>query len=171
MTPDEQRILIIRSADALGKLMGSNPEGWMTPTYSADAGTYELLVEAGFAWHADALDASFPSLHKTPKGSIVALPWSDFVDNRVLRASPRDYVDVYKGTFDYLRTHEPLSLLNLALHSHFGGRPMMTAVADEILSYFRKFDDVWFARHGELAHWFSGLKADDMPYASRYPSP
>ena len=33
-----------------GKLMGSTPEGWMTPSYSADPGTYELLVEAGFRW-------------------------------------------------------------------------------------------------------------------------
>ena len=38
----------------------------------------------------------------TKHGPIAAVPNSDFTDNRVLRSSPRDLWDVYKGTFDYL---------------------------------------------------------------------
>jgi hypothetical protein len=43
------------------------------------------------------------------------------------RSSPRDLWDVHKGTFDYLRENEPMSLLVLTLHCHFGGRPMITS--------------------------------------------
>ena len=90
------------------------PDGWMTPVYGSNAITHELLVREGLAWHADALDTSLPRLQQTPSGNIVALPWSDFVDNRVLRASPRNFFDVYKDTFDYLYTYEPMGLSNSA---------------------------------------------------------
>jgi peptidoglycan/xylan/chitin deacetylase (PgdA/CDA1 family) len=168
MTPEEQRIAILRTADAIGKISGAHPEGWLTPVYGADAKTYELIVEEGFRWHADALDTSFPYVHRTDKGPIVALPWSEFVDNRVLRASPRDYYDVYQDSFDYLRAHEPLAVLHVAAHSHFGGRPMVTAAFDRLLAYFKRFDDVWFCRHAELVQWFSALGVDELPYARRF---
>ncbi len=72
----------------------------------------------------------------TAAGPIVALPWSDFVDNRVLRASPRDYLDVYIDTFDYLHNHEPGGLINVAIHAHFGGRPLIVAQFQKLLRYF-----------------------------------
>ena len=63
------------------------------------------------------------------------IPWSEFVDNRALRASPRIYFDVYKDMFDYLHACEPGSLINIGIHSHFGGRPTMAAVFRQILEY------------------------------------
>jgi hypothetical protein len=53
----------------------------------------ERLVQEGLKWHSDAINRSLP-LQKTPSGSIVAMAWTDFVDNRVLRASRRDVHDV-----------------------------------------------------------------------------
>ena len=41
---------------------------------------------------------------------IAGVPTTDFSDNRVMRASPRDLFDVYKGTFDYLYENEPMGL-------------------------------------------------------------
>ncbi len=46
-----------------------------------------------------------------------------------------------------------MSLLVLVIHCQFGGRPLMTAVLQEILQYIGKSPDVWFARHEELANW------------------
>ena len=86
-------------------------------------------------WYGDALDISLPRKQATTSGDIVAFPWSDFVDNRVLRGQPRSYYDVYADTFEYLRDHEPMGLLHVAFHSHFGGRPLMTAMFDKLLKY------------------------------------
>ncbi len=156
LTAEEQRQTIRKCLDTLEAASGRRPDGWVSSVYSWNDRTVEALVQEGIAWHADALDTSLPRRETTQSGAIVGLPWCDFVDNRVLRASPRDFYDVYKGQFDLLRAHEPGALLHIAVHSHFGGRPLMSAVFEEVLRYFRGFPDVWFPRHGELARWFAG---------------
>jgi peptidoglycan/xylan/chitin deacetylase (PgdA/CDA1 family) len=168
MTDEEQRQTIRRCLHVLEKHSGRRPQGWVTPVYGSNAVTHELLVKEGFKWHADALHTSLPRLQRTSAGTIVALPWSDFVDNRVLRASPRDYFDAYSATFDYLRTHEPLGLLHIAIHGHFGGRPLMSAMFCRLLEHLSGRSEVWFARHEEVAEWFSGLGVDRIPPQQRF---
>ena len=49
-------------------------------------------------------------------------------------------------------------MINLTLHTHFGGRPMMAAMLAEILKRYRAAGDVWFARHDEMADFVLGLR-------------
>jgi hypothetical protein len=86
----------------------------------------------------------------------------------VLRSSPRDLIDVYRDTFDYLYRHEPMGLLCLTLHCHFGGRPMIMAVFDQIINYIRQFPDIWFVRHEELADWARAHAEKDTTYRKRF---
>lgn len=159
--PDEQGALIRRSLDVLEAAAGRRPDGWITPVYGNDRHTCRLLVEAGVKWHCDALDYSLPRLEQTESGAIVAIPWSEFVDNRVQRGHPRSYFEVYQDTFDYLYRREHGSLLHIAIHSHFGGRPLMAANFDRILDYFGGFEGVWFARHAEVARWTAEQELDE----------
>jgi len=46
--------------------------------------------------------------------------------------------------FDYLYAGEPLSLLVMTLHCHFGGRPLMSAQMHKLLRYFSGHPGVWF---------------------------
>ncbi len=163
MSPEQQRASIRKCLDILERIGGRRPDGWATQVYSWNDATAEALAAEGVKWHADALDTSLPRRQRTASGMLVALPWCEFVDNRVLRASPRDFFDVYKGSLDFLREREPMSLLHIAVHSHFGGRPLMSAVFDEVLGYCRSFADVWFPRHGELVQWFAGQNIDEIP--------
>src|SRR5918994_170947 len=82
-----------------------------------------------------------------------AIAHSDFTDNRTLRSSPRDFYNVYKDTFDFLYRTESPSLINLTVHTHFGGRPLMSAMLSKLLHYMKGFAGVWFARHDEIARW------------------
>ena len=115
-----------------------------------------------------ALDSSLPRVQKTASGTIVALPWSDFVDNRVLRSSPRDYYDAYVETFEYLRSHERLGLINMAAHGHFGGRPLMSAMVAKVVEHLKGQPDVWFTTHEEIARWFAGLGIERIPTQQRF---
>ena len=99
------------------------------------------------------------------------MPTSDFSDNRVMRASPRDLYDAHRGTFDYLRENEPIAMLVLVIHCQFGGRPLITAVMQEVLKYIAKSRDVWFARHEELARWALASGVDEHSYSSRFAAP
>jgi allantoinase len=112
--------------------------------------------------------ADLPILIHTPHGTIAGVPTTDFSDNRVMRASPRDLYDAHKGAFDYLSENEGMSLLVLVIHCQFGGRPLMTAVLQETLKYIGKSPDVWFARHDELAGWALAGGVDEHTYRSRY---
>jgi len=44
-------------------------------------------------------------------------------------------------------------MINLTVHAHFGGRPLISAVVAEALKYMKGFSGVWFARHDEMARW------------------
>jgi peptidoglycan/xylan/chitin deacetylase (PgdA/CDA1 family) len=163
----EQRRLIRQALDTLERAGGRRPKGWASPVYSFTPETPAALVAEGVQWHAEALDCSMPKRVETDAGPIVALPWSEFVDNRVLRASPRDFYDVYKDAFDFLYDTEPGSLLHLALHGHFGGRPLVAAQLAKLLRYFQGFSGVWMARHDAVVDAF--LEAPgDWSYRRRF---
>jgi hypothetical protein len=98
-------------------------------------------------------------------GPIIHISHSDFTDQRVLRTAPQIYFDVQREAFDYLYRHEPMALLEMVLHCHWGGRPLMTAVAEKIFSYFRQFPDIWFARHNQVARW--ALEVDSSQFSDR----
>jgi allantoinase len=150
-TPDEERDLIRRCASVIESVTGARIAGWASPRMTPTTHTARLLAESGYLWHGDYHDTDLPYAVDTGSGKIVALPHSDFTDNRVLRGSPRDFFDVYKDTFDFLYDNEPGALLNLTLHAHFGARPPLAAMIHKVLKYMRGFDGVWFARHDELA--------------------
>ena len=168
LTPQEQRASIRKVLDGLERVSGHRPEGWATAVYGWDQHTFDLLVEEGVKWYADALDISLPRRQKTKTGSIYGIPWSDFVDNRVLRGNPRDYFDVHKETFDYLYAHEPMGLLHVAIHGHFGGRPLVAAMFLKLLEYLKGFEDVWFPRRRELIQWMGEQNIDGLSYSERF---
>ena len=105
---------------------------------------------------------------RTPHGVIAGVPTTDFSDNRVMRASPRDLYDVYKGTFDYLVENEPMGLLVFVIHCQFGGRPLITAALQDVLKYIARSRHVWFARHEELAAWALAQDTDEQTYGARF---
>jgi peptidoglycan/xylan/chitin deacetylase (PgdA/CDA1 family) len=168
MTPDGERETIKKTLDILQNTTGRRPTGWVTPIYGWSEHTIDYLVEAELMWTSDCLDSSVPHRQKTRTGTIVVIPWSDFVDNRVLRTAPQIYFDVYKNTFEYLNACEPGALLNLGIHSHFGGRPLMAAMFRKTLDYLKSQSGVWFAQHHEVARWLIERKVEDMSYRSRF---
>jgi peptidoglycan/xylan/chitin deacetylase (PgdA/CDA1 family) len=153
LSPDEEKAIIQKCIDVFRKLTGAPPKGWLSPVLAPTAETERLIAEAGFLWYGDYNNIDLPFVVNTKGGPLVAFPHTDFADHRVLRANPRDWFEVYKDTFDYLYANEPSSLLNVTVHCHFGGRPLMAAQVDRILKYLRGFPGVWFARHDELAQW------------------
>ena len=65
----------------------------------------------------------------------------------------RNYLQLYKDTIDYLYKTEPIAMINLTVHAHFGGRPLISAMLVEILKYMKDFSGVRFLRHDEIARW------------------
>lgn len=150
---EEEREVIQRCSRIIENAVGARPVGWFSPVAAPTVHTAEIIAAEGFQWHGDYNDTDLPYRFATSKGTLVAIPHSDFTDNRVLRGSPRDFYQVYKDTFDFLYRTEAPSLINLTVHAHFGGRPLMSAMLSELLHYMKGFPDLWFARHDEVARW------------------
>lgn len=150
---DEEQAVIARCVEVFKRLTGAPPKGWLSPVLASTARTEELVTAAGFLWYGDYNHIDLPFCATNRNGTIVAFPHTDYADHRVLRGNPQDWYDVYQSTFDYLYQNEPTAFLNVTVHCHFGGRPLMAAMLDRILKYFRGFPDVWLVRHDELAQW------------------
>jgi allantoinase len=168
LEPDEERALIEKCIGVFKKLTGAPPKGWLSPVLAPSAHTEEIIADTGFLWYGDYNHIDLPFCVNTGKGTLVALPHSDFADHRVLRANPRDWFEVYKDTFDYLYANEPTSYLNITLHCHFGGRPLMAAQFDRILKYIRGFPGAWFVRHDELAQWVKDNEIGEWTNQQRF---
>ena len=164
----EERDVIKRSIGILHDVSGVRPCGWLSATIATTERTPELLAEEGMLWHGDYNYIDLPCRMKTRKGSIVAIPHSDYADNRVLRGAPRDWYQCYKDMFDFLYHQEPNAFINITLHGHFGGRPLISAVVDQILRYITGHPGVWVPRHDELARWVNENKIDEIPYTQRF---
>jgi peptidoglycan/xylan/chitin deacetylase (PgdA/CDA1 family) len=168
MSLEEQQATIRRSVDMLEGCTGKKVSGWGSPAVAFTPETAGFLAQAGLTWTTDVTYVDLPHRIVTPYGDIAGVPTTDFSDNRVLKANTRDLYDVYKGTFDYLYEHEPMSLMVMVLHCQFGGRPLVSAVVDQILKYVSGHDDVWFTNHAELARWALDQPQAEHTYASRF---
>jgi len=168
MTPDAQQKTIRHSVDLLESCGGQKITGWVSPVLAFTPETNGFLAQAGLKWTADVTYADLPIQIHTPHGIIAGVPTSDFADNRVMRASPRDLYDALTGTFDYLVENEPMGLLVLVMHCQFGGRPLIAAALQETLKYMARSPAAWFARHGELANWALAGGAHELTYRRRF---
>jgi peptidoglycan/xylan/chitin deacetylase (PgdA/CDA1 family) len=168
MTPEEQERTIRQSIDALEDCGGRKVNGWASPVVAFTPETNGLLAKAGLTWTTDVTYADLPIRIHTPHGTIAGVPTTDFSDNRVMRASPRDLYDAHMGTFNYLLRNEPMSLMTLVIHCQFGGRPLITSVLQELLTKMKRTPGVWFARHDELAQWALASNVDEHTYQDRY---
>lgn len=166
--PEEEQEIIHRSLQLLEEVTGLKAKGWNSPVLAWSEHTYDFLVQEGLTWHGEAKDTSMPKKIKTKSGSLIAIPTSDFADNRVLRSSPLDYFDVYRETFEYLYRFEPMAMLPIAIHCHWGGRPLMSAMLAKILEHIAAHSEVWFPTGSEIAEWMYERDFEDTSYSGRF---
>lgn len=165
----EERALIRKCLGLLKEISGVEPVGWLSSTIATNDRTASLLADEGLLWHGDYNDIDLPVRTPTGLGDIVAIPHSDFADNRVLRGAPPDWYRCYRDMFDYQYSREPGSFINITMHGNFGGRPLMSAQLDRLLTYILSHEGVWMPRHDELAHWVNAHGLRETPYTRRFP--
>jgi peptidoglycan/xylan/chitin deacetylase (PgdA/CDA1 family) len=164
----EERALIGRSLKILKDISGVEPSGWLSSTLATTENTADIVAGHKLLWHGDYNYLDQPQIVDTTQGPVVAIPHSDYADNRVLRGAPKDWFDCYKDMFDYLYRRETGSLINITMHGNFGGRPLMAAQLDKLLSHIKAHHDVWMPRHDELAHWVNKHQVRNTPFAARF---
>jgi peptidoglycan/xylan/chitin deacetylase (PgdA/CDA1 family) len=165
----QERALIRKSLQILTEISGVKPVGWLSSTIACNDRTAGVLADEGLLWHGDYNDIDLPVQTDTSSGGIVAIPHSDYADNRVLRGAPDAWYQCYRDMFDYQYRQEPGSFINITMHGNFGGRPLMSAQLDKLLGYMLSHSGVWMPKHDELAHWVNSQNLKELPFTRRFP--
>jgi peptidoglycan/xylan/chitin deacetylase (PgdA/CDA1 family) len=168
LSPTEQQAEIRKCIETIEQHTGKRPEGWISPVLAWTPETVGLVAQEGLQWYGDVNYFDLPRILETEHGSVIGIPVTEFSDLRVLRSSPRDLVEFYEDTFDYLYHHEPTSMITFVMHCHWGGRPPMVAVFRQVLQYMSQFPDVWFTNHAGIARWVRELGIGGDSYSDRY---
>lgn len=158
-----ERANIQLCTETLRMLTGDRPSGWMSPRATATAHTADLLTEAGYLWSGDYNDRELPYVLDTTHGPLVAIMHSDFTDVRGATAGPRTYRDVHRDLLDHLLRAPGRGILNLTIHAHVGGRPLLADMFDQILDHVHRAGDaVWIATHQQVATHVRALSTVDQ---------
>lgn len=161
MSVDEQREDIRRCVEAIAKVGGTRPVGWLN-RYAPSEATRELLAEeGGFLYDSNAFNDDLP--YYVPVGDDgrpwLVLPYSmELNDGRAWRGamvSPREFEDYLVGAFDQLygESADTAKMMSVGLHCRISGTPGRAPVLDRFLAYAREHEGVWFARRDEIARW------------------
>ncbi len=128
-----------RCTEALQRVGGQRPRGWVSPRCTPSEHTAEILAGAGYDWFGDVFDADLPYPLHTPAGRITALPFGlEVNDLPMLVRYGRPTSDLVVA-FDHLARSvsqgEGPAYVDVTVHAHVGCRPAgLLALADVIAS-------------------------------------
>ena len=167
--PAEERELIERSLSIYEKAIGRKAKGWLSCSLRGTLNTCEILADNGLIFFCDLMNDDQPYLINTPKGNIVATPYSIEVNDFTFftrRGLDTDgAVKLLIEQFDvlYEEAAETGLVMNIGLHPHVAGVPHRIRALREFLSYAKGFDDVWWPTRQELAEWYLSCHEKHIP--------
>ena len=167
--PSEERELIERSLSIYEKAIGRKAKGWLSCSLRGTLNTCEILADNGLIFFCDLMNDDQPYLINTPKGNIVATPYSIEVNDFTFftrRGLDTDgAVKLLIEQFDVLYEEAAVSglVMNIGLHPHVAGVPHRIRALREFLSYAKGFDDVWWPTRQELAEWYLSCHEKHIP--------
>ncbi len=167
--PAEERELIERSLRIYEKAIGRKAKGWLSCSLRGTLNTCEILADNGLIFFCDLMNDDQPYLINTPKGNIVATPYSIEVNDFTFftrRGLDTDgAVKLLIEQFDvlYEEAAETGLVMNIGLHPHVAGVPHRIRALREFLSYAKGFDDVWWPTRQELAEWYLSCHEKHIP--------
>ena len=159
---DDERELQFRAAETLEAVCGKRPVGIRTPSWDFSQHTLAITREMELLYDSSLMadDDPYELLENDEPTGVVELPveWirDDFVYFNMDRqtglrphTSPTDVLDVFCREFD--GAYREGGLFLLTMHPHIIGHRSRIQVLDELVSYIRGHNDVWFATHEEVA--------------------
>jgi allantoinase len=167
--PDSERAIIRRTLDAYEGAVGRPAKAWLSSAIRGTRRTPAFLKEFGLIAYCDYLNDDQPYMINTTNGPIVAVPYSNDVNdfNMFARggASTRDGIDMLKACLDQLHLEGGKSgrIMNFGLHPHVIGQPHRIAALKEFLAHAKSIPNVWITNREELATWYMGVHETHIP--------
>jgi hypothetical protein len=126
---DDQRAVIRKAVDIIGKFSGKAPRGWFGPGLTQTFDTLDYLSEAGIEYIGDWVLDDEPVLLRTKHKPVVALPYNFELHDIVLMALQHQSSDMmYRRSVDsfeclYAESAERAKIMAIAVHPYLSGVP------------------------------------------------
>ena len=169
-TRDQERRTLELGSRAIERLTGRRPLGYRAPYYGLSRHTFDLLIEAGFAYDSSLFADDVPILLDNGRGSLVELPipasvddYNQYVSSRAADylmkiSAPRQALEVFQAEFDAL--WEFGGLWVSVWHPAVSGRPAQALAIRDLMEHMQKKGEVWFATLGDVAAHVRRLVAE-----------
>lgn len=155
LSPDEVKLDIQKTTDALVSISGKPVSGWISPRGTPHAESARLLLEAGYDWQGDAFDDDRPYMQDFETGSLVAVPLmmevNDLPHAMRFGRSPRQFVELFDDTLEATLSFDEPQLMGVTAHCHCYGHSYGAYAYETIAKKASARDDVWIARRDEIA--------------------
>lgn len=157
LAEEEERALIVRSAEVLERATGRRPRGWLSIARSESWNTPHLLAEAGFDYVCDWPNDELPFRLGTEAGPLVNLPLNHELSDRqiitVQQQSADSYAEQVKDAFAWLAAEAERHggrMLPLHLTPYIIALPYRIAAFEGLLRWLAEQPGAWFARGDEI---------------------
>lgn len=168
---DEQaeRDVIRRSIEIYEQHTGRRPVGWLSSSLRGTLNTCEILAEEGFKFYCDLMNDDQPYPVHTSKGEIIALPYSNEINDFTLLTRRGHTTDEYRDILI-----EELSVLleegrtqarimNVGLHPHVSGRAYRVRALREFLAFAQEQPGVWWPTREALVDYYRTQQDVHLP--------
>lgn len=153
MEEADERALITSSLDALEKMTGTRPRGWLSIARSQSFNTAKLLAESGVEYMCDWVNDELPYAFQTDAGKITNIPLNHELSDRQIINVQQQSVDSYaqqmKDTADLLlgeaQTHGG-RMLPMHLTPYIMGLPYRISAFEQLIASFAERNDIGFTR-------------------------
>ena len=151
---DQERALIARSLDALERVSGTRPRGWLSIGRSQSWDTPDLLREAGLTYACDWVNDELP--YRFANG-LINLPLNHELSDRqivtVQQQSTDSYAEQAVDAFDWLTgeaTRFGGRMLPLHVTPYIMGLPYRIGAFEALLAALAARPESWFAPGGKI---------------------
>jgi peptidoglycan/xylan/chitin deacetylase (PgdA/CDA1 family) len=149
---------IRKTTQLLEQISGKRPRGWMSPRGTPGASTFRALIDAGYIYHSDSLDADMPYAQVFDNGEIIAIPFTMDVNDlpHAMRygRSPRQFIENFEDYLAHtLKAPDWPIVIDVTAHCHCYGRAGGAWAYEEIARQVSGRDDIWVTTREAIADY------------------
>jgi hypothetical protein len=158
--PARERDVVLRSLEQYEKYVGRKAKGWLSSSLRGTTKTPGILAEYGCKFYCDLMNDDQPYLIGTDHGPIVAVPYSNEINDFTLLTRRNHTTDEYRDilieelTVLHQEGAKTARIMNVGLHPHVSGRAYRIRALREFIAYAKSLPGVWWATREEIAEWY-----------------
>jgi peptidoglycan/xylan/chitin deacetylase (PgdA/CDA1 family) len=157
---DDERAAMRQTIEAIVKVTGKKPRGWLGPGLTETFGTPEILVEEGFEYVADWVLDDQPLTLETKAGKLYSIPYTvELNDIPMMMLQFHKAVEFYERSMDqferlYAEGEHSARIMAIAVHPYISGVPYRIKYFERVFEELSAKPGVLFWTGDQILDWY-----------------